>query len=138
MALFIQNVFLLKLTVGVQLHEPYCLTGPITSIAVTTAGDVISGSQDSSVRLWILASGESSGVLQGHSKPVLCLDVTTDAKHVISGSEDKTIKIWDIKSRGCATLKGHSGIVNKSCEYLVEVLRRRLSHSFVFVYIWGQ
>lgn len=69
----------------------------------------MSGSQDSTVKLWNMRSGELLATLEGHSKAVLCLELSCDFQSVISGSEDKTLKVWGLQTRDCVTLKGHSG-----------------------------
>ena len=37
--------------------------------------------------------------------------MSCDDGSFISGSEDKTIRIWDLRTKNCATLKGHGGLV---------------------------
>ena len=83
--------------------------GAINAITVSTNGDVITGSQDSTVRHWSLIVEGCQAVYKGHSSPVLCLVMSCDNGSAISGSEDKTVKVWDLKTKNCATLKGHGG-----------------------------
>ena len=83
--------------------------GAINAIVVSTNGNVISGSQDSTVRVWSLTAEERQAVYESHSSPVLCLVMSRDGGSAISGSEDKTVKVWDLKTKNCATLKGHGG-----------------------------
>ena len=70
---------------------------------------MVTGSKDSTVRVWSLATEECQAVYEGHASSVLCLVLTRDGESVISGSEDKTVKAWHLKTKNCATLKGHGG-----------------------------
>ena len=76
---------------------------------ISINGDVITGSQDCTVRVWSLTAEECQAVYHGHSNPVVCLLMSRDGGSAISGSEDKTVKVWDLKTKNCATLKGHGG-----------------------------
>ena len=50
--------------------------------------------------------------LEGHTKSVTCLAVTSDNKFLVSGSLDNTVRIWDIQKKTQeAALKGHTSYV---------------------------
>ncbi|EDO31117.1 predicted protein, partial [Nematostella vectensis] len=89
----------------------FVVSGAINAILVTAKDWVISGSDDSTVRAWDLENGESCAVFQGHSKPVLCLQIINDGQAIVSGSEDKVLRVWDLVSRDCVSLKGHGGLI---------------------------
>jgi WD40 repeat protein len=59
---------------------------------------VISGSDDNTVKVWNLQTGEVQFTLQGHSDSVLAVAVTADGKRVISGSDDNTVKVWNLET----------------------------------------
>lgn len=66
----------------------------------------ISGSRDTTLRVWDLPSGTCTCVLIGHQASVRCLDIHGDL--VVSGSYDTTAKIWSISTGQCLrTLQGH-------------------------------
>ena len=57
---------------------------------------VASGSEDKTVKLWDVTSGECLQTLEGHSdRPVYSVSFSPDGTKVASGSWDKTIKIWE-------------------------------------------
>ena len=103
-------------------HDSSCLLcfcfffylGPINAIAISPNDEIITGSNDSTLRVWSLSSGECQAVYDGHMSSVLCLVLTCDGESVISGSEDKTVKAWHLKTKSCATFKGHSGKLEKN------------------------
>jgi WD40 repeat protein len=55
---------------------------------------VISGSNDSALRLWDVASGVLR-VLEGHDRGVLSVAFSPDGRHLVSGSGDCTLRLWD-------------------------------------------
>lgn len=73
---------------------------------MSNAHTAISGSRDTTLRVWDLASGTCTNVLMGHQASVRCLEIHGGL--VVSGSYDTTAKIWDIKTGQCLrTLQGH-------------------------------
>jgi WD40 repeat protein len=59
---------------------------------------VISGSDDNTVKVWNLETGEEPSTLSGHSDWVQAVAVTADGKRVISGSWDNTVKVWNLET----------------------------------------
>jgi WD40 repeat protein len=67
----------------------------VTSVALSADGKtVVSGSDDNTVKVWDVGTGQQRAVLKGHTGPVDSVAVSADGKTVFSGSEDKTIKVW--------------------------------------------
>jgi WD40 repeat protein len=85
----------------------------VTSIAITPNGQqIVSGSADSTIKIWDIKNGLCLSTLEGNSTTVAAIAVTPDGEQIVSGSDDSTIKIWGVKNGICqATLKGHSSIV---------------------------
>ena len=74
---------------------------------------IATGGEDSTVRVWDLATGTELLVLRGHAGRVESVAYSPDDRRIISGSCDSTIKIWDSKSGDeLFTLRGHKGDVH--------------------------
>jgi WD40 repeat protein len=86
----------------------------VNTVTVSSNGKIaISGSNDSSIRVWDLESGREVRILRGHNDPVSAVALASDCKKVISGSWDNTLKVWDLKSgQQIQTLRGHTRRVN--------------------------
>ena len=62
---------------------------------------VASGSEDQSIRLWRLRTGQCFKVLQGHAGSVKSVAFSPDGNSIASGSHDGTIKLWDLQTYEC-------------------------------------
>jgi WD40 repeat protein len=72
---------------------------------------LVSGSWDSSIRVWDPKTEECLQTLEGHDGIVFCLLVIS-RDILISGASDEKIKIWNLKNGECSkTLIGHSSSV---------------------------
>ncbi|KAH7322995.1 WD40-repeat-containing domain protein [Stachybotrys elegans] len=81
--------------------------------AISAHGDtLVSGSYDSTVRVWRISTGEPQHILQGHSQKVYSVVLDHQRNRCISGSMDSLVKIWDLATGSCLhTLEGHSLLV---------------------------
>lgn len=81
--------------------------------AIAAHGDtLVSGSYDSTVRVWRISTGELVRVLQGHTQKVYSVVLDHERNRCISGSMDSHVKIWDLNTGLCThTLEGHSMLV---------------------------
>ena len=81
--------------------------------ALPNGRHVVSGSWDHTLRVWDLATGETTKTLQGHTGSVSAVAVTPDGRHVISGSWDHTLRVWDLATgETTKTLQGHTESVS--------------------------
>ncbi|KAI8724248.1 F-box domain-containing protein [Fusarium sp. LHS14.1] len=105
---------------GPPAHESDCpyfirvLAGHTHSVrAISAHGDtLVSGSYDSTVRVWRISTGEALHVLHGHSQKVYSVVLDHERNRCISGSMDSLVKIWDLATGACLyTLEGHSLLV---------------------------
>jgi WD40 repeat protein len=83
--------------------------GWVTSVAFTTDGrSVVSGSWDSSLRLWDVAAAREIRRFEGHEGVVWCVTILADGRHALSAGQDGTLKLWDLTlTRPIRNFKGH-------------------------------
>lgn len=88
-------------------------TDSVLAVAVTPDGKlVISGSDDSTVKIWNRETGKELNTFKGHTHAVRSVAVTPDGKLVISGSDDSTVKVWNLETgKKLNTFKGHTQTV---------------------------
>ena len=72
-------------------------SGEVLSVCVTPDGQhVVSASDDQTLKVWDLQSGQELRTLKGLSRNVLSVCVTPDGQHAVSASSDQTLKVWDL------------------------------------------
>lgn len=68
----------------------------------------MSGSLDTSIRVWDVESGNCLHTLMGHQSLTSGMELRDNI--LVSGNADSTVKIWDIKTGQCLqTLQGERG-----------------------------
>lgn len=60
-------------------------------------GELASGSNDQTIKIWNLETERYIKTLRGHKSAVFCLQVTNNGI-LVSGSQDQTIKCWEVKT----------------------------------------
>jgi len=82
----------------------------VVSVAFSADGKlIVSGSLDTTVRLWDAATGQPIGQpLTGHTETVTGVAFSPDGQRIVSGSADSTLHLWpnypDPVSAMCAKL----------------------------------
>ncbi|KAJ3047704.1 hypothetical protein HK097_011286 [Rhizophlyctis rosea] len=59
---------------------------------------VLVGSEDATIWMWQVPSGNCMGVLTGHGESVTCGQFTPDGKTIVSGSSDGSFAVWNPKT----------------------------------------
>lgn len=102
--------------VRVMAVKEYELTGHqdwVRSVAFSPDGKwAVSGSDDSKVKVWDLATNSCRATLQWHKKHVNSVTVTEDGKWIISASDDTSVRVWNASTGWeSAKLDGHTSEV---------------------------
>lgn len=88
----------------------------VKSIAISPCSQrFVTGSFDSTLKLWNLETGEHQQTLDYHDRGIFAVAVSPDGKTLASTSWDKTIKLWELPSGDLIdTLTSHSGSVRSA------------------------
>jgi WD40 repeat protein len=80
----------------------------VTGVAVTADGRfAVSASEDRTLKVWDVATGQHIRTLDGHTRPARGVAVTADGRFAVS--YDKMLKVWDLASGHLlATLEPHA------------------------------
>ncbi len=70
----------------------------------------LSASEDHTLKLWDLASGQELATLSGHSDYVTAVVDLPDGERALSASEDHTLKLW-ATSQVLATFTGEAAML---------------------------
>jgi len=87
----------------------------VSDVAISSDGQfALSGSWDSTLRLWELSTGNTTRRFVGHSKDVMSVAFSADHRQIVSGSRDRNINLWNTLGQCKYSLneKGHSDWVS--------------------------
>jgi WD40 repeat protein len=83
----------------------------VTAVAVVDRRRVISVSNDRTLRVWDLETGQTLKTLEGHISGLSGIAVLDDHR-AVSASQDKTLLVWDLRAGHILrTLQGHTARV---------------------------
>ncbi|WP_438044913.1 TIR domain-containing protein [Sorangium sp. So ce128] len=82
----------------------------VNACAISPDGQrIVSASDDSTLRVWDLATGQLLSTLEGHSESVKACAISPDGQRIVSASWDKTLKLWDLATgQLLSSLEDHS------------------------------
>lgn len=88
--------------------------GTVKCLVFTPDGQrLITGSDDQTIRVWDIATGQQLLSLAGHTSAIKRLVIKSDGLTLVSASDDQTIKLWDLSNgQELGTLKGHTSYLN--------------------------
>jgi WD40 repeat protein len=71
-----------------------------------------SASEDTTVKIWDVATGKLLFTLQGHTGPVCSICYSPDGRRLVSAGHDKTVKVWDpTTGQEILNMEGHTDMV---------------------------
>jgi WD40 repeat protein/formylglycine-generating enzyme required for sulfatase activity len=79
-------------------------------LAVCLSGDqrhALSGSTDTTLKLWELATGQCLRTFKGHTRPVLGVVLSSDGRSGLSASADNTLMQWELNTGRCSQTLEH-------------------------------
>jgi WD40 repeat protein len=95
-----------------QIHTLAGHIGKITGLVFKHNGDLISASEDGTVRLWDVSEEREIRRLQDGFGRVTSIALSTDEQHVVFGATDGTLRLWEVGTGILRkTFRGHEDVV---------------------------
>lgn len=89
-------------------------TAPVSAVNFVDPNIFVSGSEDTTIRLWNIATGRCFRVLEGHTGAVRAVAPSKEADRVITAGDDQQIRLWDLSTGMCfRVFSGHTAPVHK-------------------------
>ncbi len=84
----------------------------ILSTAISPDGNTVASTNDSTIQLWSLTTGQAISTLFGHQNRVNAIAIAANGKMLASGGEDNTVKLWNlVNGQQIRTLVGHTAAI---------------------------
>ena len=84
----------------------------VNSLAFSSDGGLlVSGSNDTTVKLWDIQTGGVIKNFHSHTDWVQSVSISPDCTTIVSGSKDSNICIWDLQTGKCCHVIGHDSYI---------------------------
>lgn len=104
-----QSLIVRDLKTGESLYTFAANQDWVRTIAFSPNSQFIASGSDQSIRIWSLADGQPTAILQGHAGIAISVAFGPHPAYLASGSEDGSVKVWNIHTGTCIqTLRDHS------------------------------
>ena len=108
-----QDIIMVDALTGSQTAVLSGHTKFVHSLAFSLDGTfLVSGSKDTTIKLWDVQTGGVVKTLYGHTDAVLSVSISADSSMIASGSSDQTIHLWNVKAETCHIIGGHKDPIN--------------------------
>ena len=95
-----------------EIHTLVGHEGKINALAFRINGELISGSDDGTVRLWNVPEARQIRRFNGGSGQITSVSVSPDDRLLVAGSSDDTLKLWEIDTEQLlTTFEGHEDLI---------------------------
>ncbi|QVL31935.1 AAA family ATPase [Telmatocola sphagniphila] len=97
---------------GVELHA-LPPAAPSKTLVKVEKQLLASAGADNATTLWDLADGSTHATLNGHTRDVMAVAFSSDARWLLTGSADESMRLWDVATSSLRyTFEGHFGEIN--------------------------
>ena len=123
--------------------------GRINCLIKLSNGNVVSGGQDTTIKIWDIDKKQVISTLKGHTSIVWEIRELEDNK-IISASDDNTSKIWDLKTKknenlckcsrhvsSIAILKNNKAVLASGKNIFLYDLKTKQQESFLDISVWS-
>ena len=123
--------------------------GRINCLIKLSNGNVVSGSQDNTIKLWDIEKKQEICTLTGHTSIVWDIR-ELEGNKIISAADDNKSKIWDLKTKksedlcksnrhisGIAVLKNNKVILASDKNIFLYDLKTKKQESFLDIKVWA-
>ena len=80
----------------------------IKAIYSPDGNEILTYSDDLTIRIWDAGTGDVKKVLKGHTNSLMDVKFSPDGKFVVSAAADNTIRLWDIRSSSPVLVLGRN------------------------------
>lgn len=105
-----RKIFLVNVKTGDRMKRIFGHSGSVRCLYLNEKEHIaVSGSYDTTIRLWNLKNGKCNIIFLGHQNTVVYLDVSKT--YLVSSSSDCVMKIWNLLTGKCLLTLTHSCVI---------------------------